>query len=751
MFKAVLTKVLSAVFLLQLITLSTALTVYGISSTLITYAATKKATVKNSNTNQFICSTIIFPIINFNNNNFPIFQNYQEKDQYSLTPKLIYDGNYIYSSPNNFSYRNYEYTDNDIINSVAYGLQKFGVNCAAIFIDLRMATESVLKISYDSPSSYEMIGSTMVKLYTHKIARQHKDYFIFIQNGGQDLSENTKWNSQTILNGKSKNFMQLLSEIRYKYFISIRDDKSLAQPENLRPFFNLINSCALQHQNLPLFSRRCDSVLNSRHFRITCTNIQSMTRPDSEISSGTANRQVPSPKTLAGGGMLYSMIQEASTRYNFTFNIHLAGFNGATGMKKEINGKLTWVGAVGELFSDEADISFGAGTTYDRHRIVDPSIMHTWFTRVFYIKPPPTRSSWVSILWPLNGYVWVSLLVTACCVLAPVYYLAVRVNFSMRAGRRQGENLLGQVLDAIYRVFMEQAATTRNWTHLSLRLLLMLWTLTVLVLETAYRCKLVVFLSFAVKEDYPKTHEELATYADPSKAGVGPTYKLYFRYYGGAAYKDYKSSANPMHATFLQHSSLVNNSIECLEAVLASSAAEPGACMDFVLNGDYTITANFTLPRKSISMEESISNGQLFIKSIDTDLRYCVAWAFKKGSRWTESFDRIVLNYFASGLYDYWLNYDWAITRKRGLDYWKIVQQQAKDDSLDIIPSSTMNRLKLLLGIKLDTNGPIALDTSKFKGLFLIFGIGLGIGCLCFVSEFISKYICFVNKKDEKV
>ena len=126
---------------------------------------------------------------------------------------------------------------------------------------------------------------------------------------------------------------------------------------------------------------------------------------------------------------------------------------------------------------------------------------------------------------------------------------------------------------------------------------------------------------------------------------------------------------------------------------------------------DYGFIAEFTLQRYA-TLNPNIQENPIFIKSLDSDYTCHIIWAFPKGSPFIESFDKVLLNILAAGLYDYWKNTDGHETRVTGSKWLKKQTNSGIRDKLEAVTAT------LALG-------PKPLTNSSLLGLYLVVLVGI--------------------------
>ena len=319
-----------------------------------------------------------------------------------------------------------EYTPEEILIPMKLGIRKFSRNCVSAFL-------------FSNENDELEVIRTIECLINARLVLKHKDYFFVVGRQSQSLKFM---------------LMQEMTEIRHK--ISL-----LANPNGDR--FTIHNYCARRKTNddaLSLFDFDCDAIIAGQHLRAACTNLASMIKPDVKSQEEGSNATKVVQK---GGGWLYSMFEEGSHRFNYTFEAQLSSLGGSSGLKR--NG--VWGGSIGDVLTRKADIAFGVGVTEERNLFVDSSALQTWLVRAFYVKLPEFRSDWWAILWPLEFSVWMAVLVVIAA-LVPVFVCSAiqyfRIaNMDKVKSRPTKIGIVLEVLDGMTRIFVEQAATLRHW------------------------------------------------------------------------------------------------------------------------------------------------------------------------------------------------------------------------------------------------------------------------------------------------
>jgi len=601
----------------------------------------------------FVCETWIFPIA-------PIME---ERISFSDRFSSVYDDQFIHpivliyitgneQTTTNFSYST-EFTESDILNTNMLGVRQRSPNCASIFIN-----ESKIETSVD-------ITMSLIAL---KYGRPHKDYFVFI--GKLDVIEE-------IYGANTQ-----MADIRYKYAFESQATNSTVNN------FKFWNICKQAGKKIALFERNCDSQLNGKHLLAVASSVEPFVHFGvNKFSQNTA------------GGSMASLFRETSVRLNFTFELRYSGFQGSSGFKK--NG--TWWGAVGEVFKREADVALTVATTVARFPMHDPSVNIVYIARYFYVRTPPYRMSWISIFRPLTCSLWILTGAALLFVVIPSYYLCALVYYNSYAPITSRNYIFMNLIDAIWRIFMEQSDAFRVWRCMRMRLLLFTWAFSSLIITTGYRSKLINFLTFLDQDDVPLTHSDLSL----------SDYELFFRTVGGGvAYQYTVNSPDPMHKRIMRRAVLVGTSKESLFKTLF---AEKGAWLDYRINAEFAMDRYATL-------NPNLKVNPLFLRSRDSYFFCHIVLSFRKGSPWVESFDRVIGGILGAGLFDYYKSVEGYHSRVEGARWLRENNDTRIRDHIE----NFMQVLDL---------GPKPLNLSALFALFLILISGVTIGAVSWIGE----------------
>jgi len=505
-------------------------------------------------------------------------------------------------------------------------------------------------------SNFDPLTSGVAKM---KLIRQHRDYFLLV---GHRDGINSPWTQDSI---------------RFKYFVfnnSVHDACAARTHSNKNPVTS------------SLFTSDCDAALNQGRVRYTAA----AGIPWIRLNEG------PDPV-----GSLYNLVSSAALRYNFTYNMRYAQHGGSAGIKRD--GR--WYGAVGEVFERTADVALGCGITAPRNAIVEGGKPLNTVSRRFFIRAHLPRINWKAVFAVFQNYVWISLGLTLSLLILFHFWLnnynslRNQVNLGLESSR---PSKLSKVVLATFGILFEQESDERCWVEARTKSLMLLWMLCCLVINSGYRSRLVYSLTFITPAEVPLTHRAL----------VDANYNLYFRYYGGVAYRYAQASEDPVQRAVAQRAILINSSQECILAALLNARA---ACLDWEPHGSYASFSNAT-----VHYHENI---QLILKSEDGAMsNVYVPWIYRKYSPLTATFDEYFGRVFSSGILTNWEEDD-----IRGI-------KRAGAKSLHANPSPT-NRKILTIFNALNSKSK-ALTVGSFYGLLILCAFGL---LLAFISYIIER------------
>jgi len=376
-------------------------------------------------------------------------------------------------------------------------------------------------------------------------------------------------------------------------------------------------------------------ILNQKHFKITATSSLSFIRVGSRGE---------------GSGPYFEVLREASLQYNFTFNLKLAE-GGVSGNRK---GGI-WNGAVGEVLRGEADFSLGPGLTPERNFVVENGFPLEFTHRTFFTLVKQGQKTWRSLLYAFQPVVWTWLILGAS-TMAVVLYMGHTTTTVAKLPRQKPNSspTFGEAFYTILAILLDQGVSLRFDKSMVCKALFLIWLLASLVLGGAYRSKLIYFLFSNEPPNIPRYHAELLDH----------NYVIFYRYYGGVAYKTATESRDAVNHGIIRRAILLNSSSEC---IIAAILTENSACLDWNSHGSLAVHSNAT-----INAQKSKS---LMVTSKDSLVTVTSGWIFPKSSPLVAPISSLIFRIFGSGIYTKWKEDD-ALTFKRNGASWI---QEAQD------------------------------------------------------------------------
>jgi len=143
-------------------------------------------------------------------------------------------------------------------------------------------------------------------------------------------------------------------------------------------------------------------------------------------------------------GVFNTVLQIFMTEFNFTCEF-LPSTGGGTGSQLDDG---TWIGFVGDVASNVADMGQCVGQTWQRNKVVGSifPINYLWLT--FTTAKPVPHYSWRAVYWPLGNYVWLGI-IGSCIASFFLLLLTLKVK-SKKSGARE-------VAAYIFRTLVDQS------------------------------------------------------------------------------------------------------------------------------------------------------------------------------------------------------------------------------------------------------------------------------------------------------
>ena len=383
-------------------------------------------------------------------------------------------------------------------------------------------------------------------------------------------------------------------------------------------------------------------------------------------------------------------------KMNFSISVHPTKLLGV----RLPNG--TYNGVLGEINNGNVDFGIQGQSVYG-HMVAHYSHILVVGTVVFGTKWPAVTLKLHAIFRPFGLYAWCLLLGICFGVILPFFIFIHKASISIGNLKfKSDKSIFGNGLLFLFCPLLEQSLMK---THVSSqnsgRILLAFWLCTVLIITSVYKNKLRDLMIAGEPEDIPSTFQQLADF---------PQYELFTKSYGGALYIVFNSIKTPMYRSIAKRLQSLDSIVECLEHALRRPKA---VCINYHAVIEREANLHFTdkMGRRMIRIT-SPSTGAFYVLS---------ALASKKRAVFKEEMNSYMSRYYAMGLSDYgYLN-----DIRESLATGKAMAKSRNETAHDQYVSS-------------DDDGPVQLKLKHFYLVFLMLILGLGVGCLAFLSERIT-------------
>ncbi|CAL8103760.1 unnamed protein product [Orchesella dallaii] len=279
------------------------------------------------------------------------------------------------------------------------------------------------------------------------------------------------------------------------------------------------------------------------------------------------------PRWNCKRGIFAYILNALTPHFNFTYKIFPSS-NGDTG-KPLGNG--SWSGVIGDILNERAHI--GVSTTYSPVRYQSVSFTNAfeyiWVT--FMVGQPQKSYSWKAMLWPFQKELWFSILISLGLVILTFKFIErIETNMNQRYEKEYKLSILEFSFTLIGKEIQYPNST-------SARLLLCIWLLSSLLINSAYLSKIVELLAFPVYQRQPKSFREL----------IDPKLKFQFGMdlSGGALMTHFESSSNPVLKNLLERILPPKKAVDCFNTSLRKNFA----CIAWRGTADYVAYRNLTL------------------------------------------------------------------------------------------------------------------------------------------------------------
>ncbi|CAG7730196.1 unnamed protein product [Allacma fusca] len=520
---------------------------------------------------------------------------------------------------------------------IAKGMEHFGSCSSFNFVGLDFHSESLPQVSINLQENFSPPGNEVRNFFTHEWSPTELTSSLIF--GAAKFQENcivSVFHENTF---NSRNVAFLL----WHRFLRPHLDTVLvlASAQNLEralleKFTNLlyIGGMDSDHLNFQRF-KPIGARLDSKEFRVVGTRAVHL-----------LNLKADRTAFHLHGGVEYKMLQAIAQVKNFTFTIDYASGGGGTGTKLP-NG--TWLGVVGDVYHDRADFGIGCGTSKSRQAISDVSTVYEYVRLTFFTRTPFPVNRWEALFWTFDTNVWMGLSIVT---ISSLFTMFLFLYFDTREfGLTDLGPNVWYASEIILALLLEQSSriVTRFGVKSRTRFLLLIWTIGSLLIGTAYKSKLVSFLTFPYTENVPETFQELVD---------APKYKISFKYYGGVAFTAFKTSQFPVQRKLFKRFNVEKSLQKCIESV---ALLEKTVCIVYKADAASIIASNYTLA--------ATSKIAFFARAKEFGLIVPLAWAFPKGSLLRAQFSLLIGMVKSAGLYDFWIRQE-ILRKKMGSANW---------------------------------------------------------------------------------
>lgn len=395
------------------------------------------------------------------------------------------------------------------------------------------------------------------------------------------------------------------------------------------------------------------------------------------------------------------LFEESWRAFNYTYSLYPTQNFSTYGSLLEDN--KTWTGIVGNLQDPENDYDAGVALAMQHMWgiFMDYGSRFDEAALVFVTAKPTPELKWQAFLFPFQTTVWFILLICLAITAGSIGFVLYCSKLSTLPSVR-----------ITFQIMVEQTIIIPNEIRFIAGGLLLFQ----IILGTAYKSKVMSFLTFPFTESLPSTFNELA-YDDEYK----PTLKVL----GSFEVLHFKSRSTPTIARIDDKLLFDSDSTSCI----ATSVVIPkSVCISWFPLLRYDL-AEFASPDPRISA--------IYIAS-DNALSMPISLPFKKHSSYLEGFNPIIGVFVSAGLCDLWQDDLVKFFKKKGLLNYK------KD------PTSPMNKklMSVITNLKnLNKKRPLTL-----ANLVMVFGchsLVLGVATCVFLCEKMAKKIKTATRGQE--
>lgn len=309
----------------------------------------------------------------------------------------------------------------------------------------------------------------------------------------------------------------------------------------------------------------------------------------------------PSPKGdgswIINPGIFEKLHTQLTRKLNFTAVFQHASGGAGTGKKLANNG--TWVGVVGDIYNELAEIGILAGNSLERSRLVTLTSPLEYQSAVMITGRHYEVLSWKLLSAPLGKRVWIFLGISIIVAIIFIYgtqelfktYIFPYLSPSERSAVRLWRN--GEIVENTLAAFFDQDVPLLS--PRPLKLFLVLWLFVSMIISNVYQSKLYATLAFPPILAQPKNFHELVTSPTTNAWGLD--------YIGDMVFQVLKNSDSPVIQKVFNEMDVHRDSVKCLKQVVIQNYV----CITYTTIVDLISARNFSSGVKSIMKESSFS------------------------------------------------------------------------------------------------------------------------------------------------
>lgn len=381
-------------------------------------------------------------------------------------------------------------------------------------------------------------------------------------------------------------------------------------------------------------------------------------------------------------GVFHFLIKSLLDHFNFTYSLFPSTGHGSG--HQYPNG--TWNGVVGDVLYGLADFGTSTSPNAARFPLISFTSAVVYPFVSFMLGPPRVTYSWKAIYMPFAPHLWLAVILSLIIII---------VTFKLMKITQKTECAL------MYKHLVENISFTLigqglpyPYSH-SARLLLAIWLLAAMILNTLYVSKIVGLLAFPMYQVQPKTFKDLVQ---------APDYSWGFDHSGGNLFAHFKSSSNPVFQQIFEKMEGEKDAVNCFNAALDRNFA----CITWAGVADYIAYRNLTMRhgRSPLNFADDIT---LFV---------ACGLAMPSKTVLKANFDNVLGTVRDSGQNDKWLREDLENLRRNKVHWEKSLDNKVGGENAEN-----------------EDDGPDLLGLRNLLGVFYFYVVGHVLAAGGFVFE----------------